>query len=297
MNVLECIECDSSAESDMSGAEYDFNKASDNAIDSEDCRMSHESDIVASSSSSSTSRSACLESVSNLSLSTSCGVSLLSVLKAPTPSDLSRKRKIARNPLLVGKKRVKNTNTQSNPKTIKTQKRVNEYPKEPFTVASGKLFCQGCHEELPLKKSNIEYHIKSGKHDEGKKRLGKRKANDQDIAQSLKKYNEQVHGRGETLPEQQHVFHVKVVKTFIQAGVPLGNVDQFRALFEETGYRLTDKRFLFDLIPFILEDEKACNKQFIQVQYLNVIFDGTSHSGEALAILVCFVNNSWIIEQ
>ena len=275
MNVLERIECDSSAESDRSEAEYDFNKVSDDAIDSEDYRSSHKSDIVASSSSSSTSRSACLESVSNSSLSTSCGVSLLSVLKAPTPSDLSRNRKIARNPLPVGKKRVKSTNTQSNPKIIKPQKRVNEYPKEPFTVASGKLFCQGCHEELPLKKS-IEYHIKSGKHDEGKKRLGKRKANDQDIAQSLKKYNEQVDKRGKTLPEQQQVFHVKVVKTFLQAGVPLGKVDQFplgkvdqfRALFEETGYRLTNKRFLFDLIPFILEDEKAHNKQSIQGQYL-----------------------------
>ena len=96
MNVLECIECDLSAENDVSEAEYDFNKASDDAIHSEDCRSSHGSDIgVASSLSSSTIRSACLESVSNSSLSTSCGVSLLSVLKAPTPSDLSCKRKIA----------------------------------------------------------------------------------------------------------------------------------------------------------------------------------------------------------
>jgi len=30
---------------------------------------------------------------------------------------------------------------------------------------------------------------------------------------------------------------------------------------------------------------------------LSVTFDGTSHSGEALVILVRFVNNSWIIEQ
>ena len=75
--------------------------------------------------------------------------------------------------------------------------------------------------------------------------------------QSLKKYNEQIHGRGETLPELQQAFRVKVVKTFLQAGVPLGKVDQFHTLFEETGYRLTDKRFLFDLIPFILEDERC----------------------------------------
>ena len=41
MNVLERIECDSSAESDVSEAEYDFNKASDDAIHSENCRLSH----------------------------------------------------------------------------------------------------------------------------------------------------------------------------------------------------------------------------------------------------------------
>ena len=106
---------------------------------------------------------------------------------------------------------------------------------------------------------------------------------------SLKKYNEQVHAQGETLPEQQQVFRVKVVKIFLQAGVPLGKVNQFRALFEETGYCLTDKRFLLDLIPFILEDRKAHNKQSIQGQCLSVIFDGTFHSGESLAILVRFV--------
>ena len=93
------------------------------------------------------------------------------------------------------------------------------------------------------------------------------------------------------------MFRVKVVKTFLQSGVPLGKIDQFRALFEETGYCLTEKRFLFDLIPFILEEEKARTKQSVQGQFLSVIFDGTSHSGEVLAILVCFVNSSWIIEQ
>ena len=89
---------------------------------------------------------------------------------------------------------------------------------------------------MPLKKSSIEYHIKSGKHGDGKKRLDKIKANDQNIVQSLKKYNKEIHGRSETLPEQQQVFRVKVVKTFLQSGVPLGKIEQFRALFEETGY-------------------------------------------------------------
>ena len=83
MNVLEHIECESSAESDLSVVEDDFNNASE---DDDYRELSHESDIMANSSSSSTSRSTCLESASN---SSSSVVSLLSVLKAPTVSDLA----------------------------------------------------------------------------------------------------------------------------------------------------------------------------------------------------------------
>ena len=54
---------------------------------------------------------------------------------------------------------------------------------------------------------------------------------------------------------------------------------------------------MFDLIPFILEEEKARIKQSLQGQFLSVIFDGTSHSGEALAVLVRFVNDSFEIQQ
>ena len=86
MNVLEHIECESSAKSDLSIVEDDFNNASE---DDDYRELSHELDIMANSSSSSTSRSTCLESASNSSSSTSrsSAVSLLSVLKAPTASD------------------------------------------------------------------------------------------------------------------------------------------------------------------------------------------------------------------
>ena len=71
---------------------------------------------------------------------------------------------------------------------------------------------------------------------------------DQDIVQLLTKYNEEVCGRGETLPEQQQIFRVKVVKAFLQAGVPLSKIRHFCELLEENGYRPNDKRHLFDLI-------------------------------------------------
>ena len=139
---------------------------------------------------------------------------------------------------------------------------------------------------MPLKKSSISYHIKSTKHSNGKKKLEQQKVKDQDIVQSLTKYNEEVCGRGVTLPEQQQVFRVKVVKAFLQGSVPLSKIRHFRELLEENGYRyhLTIKRYLFDLLPFILEEEKQNIKLSIQGKWLSVMFDGTSHCGEALAI-------------
>ena len=117
--------------------------------------------------------------------------------------------------------------------------------------------------------------------------------------QSLTKYNVEVCGRGETLPEQQQVFRVKVVKACLQGSVPLSKIRHFRELLEENGYRyhLTIKRYLFDLLPFILEEEKQNIKLSIQGKWLSVMFDGTSHCGEALAILVQYIDDSWNVQQ
>jgi len=94
----------------------------------------------------------------------------------------------------------------------------------------------------------------------------------QDIAQSLRKYNEEVHARGETLREQQQVYRFKVVKTFLQVSIPLGKIGDFRELLEETRYRLTDRRHLFDLIPFILEEEKQNVKVSMQGKWVKCYF-------------------------
>ena len=121
---------------------------------------------------------------------------------------------------------------------------MKDYPNEPLTVSNGKLFCRGCREELCLKSSN---HLSSSKHLEGKKRLDKKQAREQDITQALQKYNSECH---------QQVYRVKVVPTFLQAGVPLSKLDIFRDLLEENGFRLSDRLFMFDLIPFILKEDE-----------------------------------------
>lgn len=63
---------------------------------------------------------------------------------------------------------------------------------------------------------------------------------------------------------------MKVVRSFLKAGVPLSKVSSFREILEETGYRLTDRRHLFDMIPFILKEEEAVIKNAIEGQHLGM---------------------------
>ena len=65
---------------------------------------------------------------------------------------------------------------------------------------------------------------------------------------------------------------------------------------EETGYRLCDRRFLYDLIPFVVKEE-AQIKDEIKNKHVGIIFDGTTHTCEALAVVLRFISDSFIIEQ
>ena len=174
---------------------------------------------------------------------------ILDRLRAPRESDLARKRKVKANPP-VSKKKCRTATGE--PKSVSPSERVQKYPNESLVLSGGSLFCSACREEVSLKSSIIFNHIKSAKHKAGKERLQQKQAKEADIASALRVYNESVHLRGETLPEQQQVFRVKVVSCFLRAAVPLSKVDLFRPLLEETAFRLTDRRHLMDYIPLIL---------------------------------------------
>ncbi len=60
-------------------------------------------------------------------------------------------------------------------------------------------------------------------------------------------YNEVNHLRGEGNPEEHNVYRVKVVETFLQAGVCLSKLEIFRPLLEESNYRIADRRVMQDL--------------------------------------------------
>ena len=180
---------------------------------------------------------------------------------------------------------------------VSPAQRVREFPTESFTVSHSRLFCSACREQLSLKRSIVKNHIESVKHRNAKERLAKNGARERDIASSLKKFNEQEHQKGETLPEQQQVYQVKVVSTFLKAGVPLGKIQKFRELLEENATRLTDKHGMYNHLPFILSEEENRICTEIDGRHVAVIFDGTSRIGEALAIILRFVDSDWCIQQ
>lgn len=222
--------------------------------------------------------------------------SLLDRLSSPQPSHLARKRKITTNPPPIGKKRGKGY-TANDPKSVSPAERVKAYPNEPLTVSNKKLFCSGCREQLSLKKSSIELHIKSLKHVRGKERLASKQKRQLDIAESLKKYDNEAHPSGETLPISTRIYRVNIVTALLKAGVPLSKLDSFRDLFEENAYALSDSPHLRRLIPFIMQDEMCKLKQDIGGKHVAIIYDGTTHVCEALVIVLRYIDDDWVIKQ
>lgn len=222
--------------------------------------------------------------------------SILDKLKAPKQSELNRKRKVHVNAPPKGKRRARGEGANE-PKSISASQRVREFPNESLTVSHNKLFCAACREELSLRKGVISSHVSSAKHKNGKERLKLKEAKERDIAKALAVNDEKCHPVGETLPEEQRVYRVRVLKTFLRAAVPLAKLHIFREILEENAFRLSDRRHMTDLVPFVLSQEQADVKREISGKPLSVIFDGTTRLGEAMVIVVRFIDEAFVIQQ
>ena len=60
-----------------------------------------------------------------------------------------------------------------------------------------------CREEVSVKTSVINNHIKSNKHKSSKLRLDKKRISDVEIVEALISYDKAENPKGETLPEEQ----------------------------------------------------------------------------------------------
>ena len=125
------------------------------------------------------------------------------------------------------------------------------------------------------------------------KSIAKSKKENQSIVQCLKKQDKR-NISGSTLPEEMRVFRFELRESFLRAGIPLSKIDDLRPFLEKHGHRLTASGHLSELIPSILEKEKEKVKSELQsVEEVSIIFDGTTRLGEALAVVIRFVQENF----
>lgn len=93
------------------------------------------------------------------------------------------------------------------------------------------------------------------KHIESKRRLLQKESREVDIAVAISSMM-MLHSKGETLPEKQRVYQVRVLNTFLRARVPLAKLKYFREPLEGGAYRLTDTQPMLDMVPFVLAQER-----------------------------------------
>ena len=216
-----------------------------------------------------------------------------SLLRSPTLSDLSRKRRIDANPPPLGRKRASGQALHAKyvPKSITPTQRAREFPDEHLIVSAGKLFCRACRETLCTKRSVVQNHVRSSKHEEGKKKLKMKETREADLALALEKHDHETHRKGETLPEAQKVYRARVVITLMEAGIPLSKLDcpGLRELLE-------DSRHMMDMVPFVLQEQRTRVRNEIQGKDVSLIFDGTTRLGEVLVVILRFLDE-WTVKQ
>ena len=122
--------------------------------------------------------------------------SILDKLRTPRLSELS---KVHANPP-IGKKRSLAGGGQGrfDPQSIKPLQRV---PGKHLVDSAGQLFCKVCRETIAVKRSVVQNHVKSEKHESSKEKLKVKMAREKDIAESLQKHDAITHRKGESLPK------------------------------------------------------------------------------------------------
>lgn len=115
-----------------------------------------------------------------------------------------------------------------------------------------------------MKSLVICLHLQSKKHVAGKECFKGKQGPRHGHAESFKVYSQKEHVVGETLSSEGQVHRIKVVGTFLKAGVPMNEVDSFRELLEENCLCLAERSTLSDRIPFVHEMEKNGEKTIVK---------------------------------
>ena len=194
-------------------------------------------------------------------------------------------------------------------KSVTADQLTREFPHEHLSADCGKLVCRVCHTEVSLKMSILKVRVHSEHHKNGKDAHRMEEERQQMVKASFERYRRR-HcnadsvsdlartGLASALSDEISARRIQTVQSFLKAGIALQKIDHLRPLLEANNCLLTHSSHLTTYIPFILEEEdKQLHAEIASTTTLLVVFDGSTHLGEAVATIVRFVDTNWILQQ
>ena len=157
------------------------------------------------------------ESTANTSAECGIAESVLSGLGRAEDAAISRPRASKLNPFGPRKRKRCGPSTRLCRKSL--HECVSGNPDENLVVQSGILFCEACRTQVSPKASSLKRHFQTSRHQKGKEELKKQSLRQSSIAESLRRQDKAVYPQGETLPENERVYRIEAVETFLKAGV------------------------------------------------------------------------------
>ena len=183
---------------------------------------------------------------------------------------------------------------------------MRKFPREHLSADCGKLVCRVCHPEVSLKMSILQVHVHSESQKNGKDAHRMEEERQQMVKASFEQYRRhycnasKLAGTGLTsaVSDEISARRIQTVQYFLRAGIALQKIDHLRPLLEANNCSLTHTSHLTKYIPFILEEEdKQLHDEIASTTASSAVFDGSTHVGEAVAIIVRFVDTYWILQQ
>ena len=234
------------------------------------------------------------------------------VFKAPPASKKAGKRKFAkveqpRGPAAgVEKKRTTIC------KTVSPRRRIeeDEFSNESFIMDpknKSMIFCQCCAGQFGTRRQILQQHRDSSKHQTNLVKWRSRASTTNALHQALadhaaagaREAGAAAGAANASANNETRLFRAETVQNFIQAGIPIAKVDPLRAFLENRSrLALTGSQHLRELIPAVHSVEVESAKEWLSGgQGVGVIFDGTTHGGELLAVVGRQINAATFLPE
>jgi hypothetical protein len=169
------------------------------------------------------------------------------------------------------------------------------------------IFCQCCTGQFGTRRQILQQHRDTSKHQGNLVKWRSRASTTDALRQALadhaaagsREAGAAAGAANASVNEETRLFRAETVQSFVQAGVPIAKIDNLRPYLEKRSkLPLTAREHLTELIPPVHSVEVEFAKQWLSGgQRVGVIFDGTTHGGELLAVVGRQINAATFLPE